>query len=261
MNSWPESATAARGRGPARMSAAIAASAATMEKVRRRDIRGSLASKTVDVYDDRAASICQEPSSDPQAPRPLAPSVALQALGPGHDLRPRGEAELVQDVLDVALHGPLADHQPGGDLPVGHALRDQLGHLLLARGELGYPRQVQLGRARCLAQRVGDRVLDGEPRAAPERRLELPIAQGAPGVALAVPVRCAEVPRSEHRVADRGPDPAGGAEEQGGEVGGTGGRRAPRQYLQREHHAQQILEAAPDAPRLPPRPRRLPPIV
>src|SRR5690242_21955739 len=107
MNSWPESATAAGGRGPARMSAAIAASAATMAKVRRRDIRGSLTSKTVDVYDHRAASMGEEPSPDPRTPRPLASSVALEPLRPGDDLRPRGEAELVQDVLDVALDGPL----------------------------------------------------------------------------------------------------------------------------------------------------------
>src|SRR2546423_5172133 len=54
---------------------------------------------------------------------------------PGGDLGAAGEAELDEDVLDVALHGSLGEHQAGGDLLVGQALGDQPGDLALAAGQ------------------------------------------------------------------------------------------------------------------------------
>src|SRR5688572_27200685 len=54
---------------------------------------------------------------------------------PGRDLRPRPESELAQDVGEVVDRRPLGDHQRLGDLPVGETVRDQSGHLALARRE------------------------------------------------------------------------------------------------------------------------------
>src|SRR5205807_7680144 len=45
--------------------------------------------------------------------------------GPGGDLRPGGEAQLVQDVLDVSLGGSLRDHELCGDLAVRQAVHDE----------------------------------------------------------------------------------------------------------------------------------------
>jgi hypothetical protein len=64
--------------------------------------------------------------------------VALLFGDPVGDLCPRGEAELAQDVLGVALGGPLRDEQLARDLPVGQPLRDEFGDLLFAAGSWWY---------------------------------------------------------------------------------------------------------------------------
>jgi hypothetical protein len=40
-------------------------------------------------------------------------------------------------VVDVVLHGLVAEHQLGGDVVVGQAPGDQVHHLALARGQPG----------------------------------------------------------------------------------------------------------------------------
>ena len=63
-------------------------------------------------------------------PRPLAP------FGhPGGNLAPRAESQLGQDAADVRFDRTLADDESFGDLAVGVSLRDQVGHLPLARAE------------------------------------------------------------------------------------------------------------------------------
>src|SRR4029450_11549982 len=42
-----------------------------------------------------------------------------------------GQAQLLEDLGDVGLHGAFGDEQPGGDGPVGQALGDQPQHLPL----------------------------------------------------------------------------------------------------------------------------------
>src|SRR5688500_4013240 len=59
---------------------------------------------------------------------------------PARQLVPRRELELAQDVRDVSLDGLYGQVQPGGDLLVHVAARDQLEDFPLARGQL-----VQLG--------------------------------------------------------------------------------------------------------------------
>ena len=49
---------------------------------------------------------------------------------------PRGHAELAVDAGEVGFHGPGAQEQRGGDLPVGLAGRGQDGDALLGRGQL-----------------------------------------------------------------------------------------------------------------------------
>ncbi len=66
----------------------------------------------------------------------------LQAVGdrPGRNLGAGTEAELVEDMLDVAFDGTLAKEERACDLPVRRSLRDQ-------RGDLPLPvRQQALGR-------------------------------------------------------------------------------------------------------------------
>jgi hypothetical protein len=46
-----------------------------------------------------------------------------------------GDAELAEHLVQVVLHRAGADEQPGGDLPVGHALGGQPGDLRLLRGQ------------------------------------------------------------------------------------------------------------------------------
>lgn len=50
---------------------------------------------------------------------------------PGGDLRPTGEVQLGQDVIDVGLGGPLSDSEPHRHLAVGQSLSDQPGYLEL----------------------------------------------------------------------------------------------------------------------------------
>src|SRR5688500_5574374 len=59
----------------------------------------------------------------------------LSAHDPGGDLGAGAEAELVQDVLDVAHGGVLGDDELGGDLAVGQAAGHESGDLGLARAE------------------------------------------------------------------------------------------------------------------------------
>src|SRR2546423_11193650 len=78
---------------------------------------------------------------------------------PGGDLGAAGEAELDEDVLHVALHGSLGEHQAGGDLLVGQALGDQPGDLALAAGQSRLVVELPGGWAGA-AQRVGDRLVE-----------------------------------------------------------------------------------------------------
>src|SRR5215213_11931961 len=64
-----------------------------------------------------------------------SPGRAISRHGPGRGGRARGDAELAEDVGDVAVDGVLAQHEPLGDLPVGEALGDELEHLALPRAE------------------------------------------------------------------------------------------------------------------------------
>ena len=50
---------------------------------------------------------------------------------PGRDLSARSHAELVADVFDVRLNGPIRDHQPIGDVAVGQPFRDECRNLAL----------------------------------------------------------------------------------------------------------------------------------
>jgi hypothetical protein len=52
----------------------------------------------------------------------------------GH-LGPAGAAELAQYPADVRVDGSLGDGEPGGDLPVGQAVGDQLRNLVLPCGQ------------------------------------------------------------------------------------------------------------------------------
>ena len=82
----------------------------------------------------------------------------------------------------MALRGALRDDQPGGDLPVRHALGDQPGDLALARRERG--RLGRRGRRRgdgFVGHRVGHRLGQREPPAFLEGRLERLVAQLMPG--------------------------------------------------------------------------------
>ena len=96
-----------------------------------------------------AASLASQGGTEYQA-RPGQPLLD----GPGRDLRPRGEPELVEDMRDVAAGRPLRDHQLGGDLAVGQPSRDQRRDFFLARTQ----------RRRPLAWHHGRRV-DGRGRA------------------------------------------------------------------------------------------------
>src|SRR5215475_7820543 len=51
------------------------------------------------------------------------------------ELCPAGDAELVEDLVQVVLDGAGADEQLAGDLPVGQALGGQPGDLRLLRRE------------------------------------------------------------------------------------------------------------------------------
>src|SRR3984893_3330332 len=68
-------------------------------------------------------------------------SVVLRLTGtqsvarPGGDVGAVGQAELAEDVLDVALGGALGDVHEGGDLLVGQALRDVCGDFAFAAGQ------------------------------------------------------------------------------------------------------------------------------
>src|SRR5215470_2083934 len=64
-----------------------------------------------------------------------------RALRPGVPQRPRrqlgavGQPQLGQGAAHVPLDGPLGQHQPAGDRPVGETIRDQLGYLSFAPGQ------------------------------------------------------------------------------------------------------------------------------
>src|SRR5690606_30058742 len=65
------------------------------------------------------------------------------AQGANHRLGAAVGVELVEDAVDVKLHGVLADRQQAGDALVGQAGRQMAEHLLLAGGEL--PGERRLG--------------------------------------------------------------------------------------------------------------------
>ena len=56
-------------------------------------------------------------------------------MGPSDELGSGTEIQLPQDVVDVCLHRPGRDVEPGGDLAVGHSSGDQLGNLRFATGQ------------------------------------------------------------------------------------------------------------------------------
>src|SRR5262249_58284666 len=70
-------------------------------------------------------------------------------------VRPIGGAELLEGALEILLHGPDAPAEPGTDLPVRQALRDQPQHFLLDRAQ-GVVALVSTRRPR-LAGAVGER--------------------------------------------------------------------------------------------------------
>src|SRR5438105_3225689 len=103
---------------------------------------------------------------------------------PDGDLRAGVEAEFGEDVLDVAFDGTCGDDQEAGDLPVGQALRDQFGDLVLPTGQSGFV----AGRAavlpdagRLISERVGDRLVEGEVGAAAAFGVEGGVAEAGPG--------------------------------------------------------------------------------
>lgn len=87
----------------------------------------------------------------------LASSDEAVFVGVGGGGGPRWQAELGEDVLEVACDGVLADEQLGADFAVGLALGDRPQHLTFACGhgagrrpvggshELRHPSQVGLG--------------------------------------------------------------------------------------------------------------------
>src|ERR1700690_3063813 len=59
-----------------------------------------------------------------------APLVRTQlALNPARNLCPGVDAELIEDVRHVRLHGPLGEKAPRGDLLIAHAVCDKAGDL------------------------------------------------------------------------------------------------------------------------------------
>lgn len=48
---------------------------------------------------------------------------------PSRNLRPGAEVQFFENVLNVAVDGSDGQHEFGRDVPVGHALRDESGHL------------------------------------------------------------------------------------------------------------------------------------
>src|SRR5829696_2939634 len=110
-------------------------------------------------------------------------------VGPGGGGGPRGHPELGEDVADVAVHGALAQHQLGGDGPVGLAGGDQPQHLDLAGGQAaGRPGRAAGG------QRLDPGQVGGgpEPLVGPAGRVQLQggrvlVAQGPAGQPDALP--------------------------------------------------------------------------
>src|SRR5215471_10277821 len=83
---------------------------------------------------------------------------------PGGDLGAGVDAELVQDVPDVAVHGALGDEQPRPDLLVGQAFSDQPRDIGLPLGEqpgpaatrgTRTPRGARAGTRGCAARGAG----------------------------------------------------------------------------------------------------------
>src|SRR5689334_13103944 len=73
-----------------------------------------------------------------------------------------GEAELGQNVFDVAFDGALRYDQATGDLSVAHTLGDQFGDLTLAPGQprILTTRERLIGARLVLAERVGDGLVE-----------------------------------------------------------------------------------------------------
>jgi hypothetical protein len=60
-------------------------------------------------------------------------------VGPSDELGSGAEIQLRQNVVDVCVHRPGRDVEPGGDLAVSHSSGDQLGNLRF--GQSGSPLQ------------------------------------------------------------------------------------------------------------------------
>ena len=86
--------------------------------------------------------------------------------GPASGGRPRGDAGLVEDGVEMVFHGAGGDEEPLPDLRVRESLRDEAQDLDLARGEAG-----GIGRGRCLrgVEAPGEGVGAGEGRLCPQR--------------------------------------------------------------------------------------------
>ena len=56
-------------------------------------------------------------------------------MSPDGDLRSSAQSQLVADVLDVSVGGPLGNAEPARDIGVCQPVRDEQRHLLLTSGE------------------------------------------------------------------------------------------------------------------------------
>src|SRR5450759_2156120 len=101
--------------------------------------------------------------------------VLFRRCDPARDLRPRPEAKLVEDAADVAVDGTLRDEQPGADLLVAQAVRDQARDVGLSPRE--HSEAGAVTPQRCdgvrFAQRQPDRALPAQPFAGAELRVVL----------------------------------------------------------------------------------------
>ena len=75
---------------------------------------------------------------------------------PGRDLRPGLDAELIQDIQDVRVDGPLGDHELCGNRPIAEPLSNEGGCFRFTPAE--WRRAAGLG----LSGRSNDLFLEGE---------------------------------------------------------------------------------------------------
>jgi hypothetical protein len=152
----------------------------------------------------------------------------------------------------VVFGGPLRDHQPGGDLLVAAASGDQPGHLQLPGRERrlsGDSRRWRHFRrpVRRLLQGVGDGVGGGQFQATLVGGLERSLAQGLPGLALAVPVIARHVLVAVQVRAHGLQQTDGGAEQDRGALVLVARPGDPRERLHAEGGAHPVVAAQPQA--------------